>query len=346
MKKLLIVVSSIILLPLSYLHATVFSGSYPDRDSYRTTTVNCSVTVLNLPAKPFNVYFYHSTTLQFTSSTTVLLTENQDYRVTGNQASVSYVTSNHLIEGENNWYRWAVTKGTTIDQSNPHQIIVTPNEPMTISIIEPDNNGFAYTQPYFEVSFDDVLDPNIIRVDNAVIDESSLIFKLEDANGTDVFSFTGNASGIYSPISNTLTYTHNTSLSEAGRYTLTVTATDRDYRSPYALTTTETAVFTVRDKDIVDLVPVPSPFNPNTEHCAIHYTLKSQATDVEINIYDMSYRFVRSIIRNETRSTGENTADVWDGKDFAGDPLANGVYFIELSTNNDKRYTSVILMRN
>lgn len=313
--------------------AATYIGSSPDDDSFRTTSVTCSVMATGLTAGS-TFFFYHSNNLQFTSSSTVTLTSGTDYTLYTTSAVISY-TYTQFNEGNDNWYRWGYKQGATLDLSNPYTVKVIPNEAPVITIVQPDHNGFAGKNTYFEINLSD---------EGEGIDESSISFSLSDAAGTSVFS-SGNITYNFNASTGKLAFSSPRQLSSGSRYTLTISVSDRGYRAPYALTATKTVTFNVRTDAIADLVPVPSPFDPGKEACTIQYTLNAPSQNVEINIYDMSYRLVRNIMRNMSRPAGENTLDTWDGKDFAGQNLANGVYFIEIATDADKRYSSVILMR-
>lgn len=68
----------------------------------------------------------------------------------------------------------------------------------------------------------------------------------------------------------------------------------------------------------------PNPFNGETK---IKYRLPN-AGEVEVNIYDISGRYVKSIL-NEFQSAGEKVT-TWDGTDNEGRVVASGVYFYQI----------------
>ena len=76
----------------------------------------------------------------------------------------------------------------------------------------------------------------------------------------------------------------------------------------------------------------PNPFNPETW---IPYQL-SEAADVTLTIYTADGRFVRTL-RLGNRSAGiyqsKSRAAYWDGRNTLGEPVASGVYFYTLTTN-------------
>lgn len=334
MRYLLIALSIILSCMCGASAAVIYTGSSPDGSTFQTTSVSCTVTALSVPVGGA-FFFYHSDTLQFTSSTTVALVSGTDYTRSDTTVDISY-TYSLFNEGSDNWYKWGYINGATDDESQPYNVIVAANQVPVITIIQPDNNGFAGTNTYFEI---------LITDEGLGIDETSLSFSLADSAGLTVFSFSGNSQNLYDPLTGKLTYSYPQSLASGGAYTLTVSAQDLGYRAPYALTVSKTALFSARADDIADLIPVPSPFDPGKESCVVRYVLNAASDNIEINIYDMSSRLVRNIVRNASRSAGQHSVDTWDGRDYAGEALANGIYFIEVSAGTNKRYSSVILMR-
>ncbi|MFH1379309.1 MAG: FlgD immunoglobulin-like domain containing protein [bacterium] len=314
--------------------AVTYSSASPDRASFKTTSITCSIAALSVPAGG-DFYFFHSDTLLFTSSSAVKLTSGTDYFRSGTTADISYTYAD-FTEGNNNWYKWGYINGPANDESDPYNVIVAANEAPEITVIQPDHNGFGGTNVYVEILLTD---------EGLGIDESSISFSLADAAGSTIFSFSGNSQNLFNLSTGKLSYFCPQALSAGTNYTLTVSAADAGYRAPYAHTTTKTVTFNVRNDAIADLIPVPSPFNPNIETCAIHYVLNTAAQDIEINVYDMSGSLVQNLVRGASRSAGENTVDMWDGRDYSGSSLANGVYVIEVAAGSDKRYSSVILMR-
>jgi hypothetical protein len=311
-----------------------FIGSSPNGDTFHTTTVACTVTA-QTDTPPFTGTFaiYYSTSSIFTSSVTISVAAV----TSANTASIAYTFSDtdSVREGEYNWYRWGYRKGGNTFLSNPYQIIVALNKAPQISIIQPDDKGFASVKSFIEIQ---LLDEGL------GIDEHSLDLSLIDENNASIVHIEGNSSNVFNPITGMLSYTCAPPLAQGTHYTLSISAADKGYRDPFTLTTSKTVSFGVRSDAIADVVPVPSPFNPSRENLVIQYTLASQAT-VEINIYDMSYRLVRNVVRAAARWAGENSADTWDGKDLANQKMANGVYIIEVKTDADAKYSSVILMQ-
>ena len=68
----------------------------------------------------------------------------------------------------------------------------------------------------------------------------------------------------------------------------------------------------------------PNPFNPST---TIHYAME-QAGTVELSIYDLLGRKVRSLVQ-ENKPAGAYSV-LWNGRDDAGRLVASGSYFYQL----------------
>jgi hypothetical protein len=71
----------------------------------------------------------------------------------------------------------------------------------------------------------------------------------------------------------------------------------------------------------------PNPFNPST---TIRYKLQ-QPGQVRLSIFDMTGREVMRVI--DQYQLGGSYSVTWNGRDAAGQPLASGVYFAQLSVN-------------
>ncbi len=73
----------------------------------------------------------------------------------------------------------------------------------------------------------------------------------------------------------------------------------------------------------------PNPFNPST---TIAFSISERAR-VDLSIYDIRGRRVRTLIRGEV-SPGDHTV-VWDGTDEKGGKIGSGSYFYRVTTNGD-----------
>lgn len=84
---------------------------------------------------------------------------------------------------------------------------------------------------------------------------------------------------------------------------------------------------------------VPNPFNPATE---IRYELP-RATVVSLEIYDVSGRHVRTLVRGR-REAGAHRAR-WDGRDGSDHGVASGVYFVRLQSGGTSQTRALTLVR-
>ena len=83
----------------------------------------------------------------------------------------------------------------------------------------------------------------------------------------------------------------------------------------------------------------PNPFNP---HTTIGFALK-EASDVRLEIYNILGQKVKTLL-SERMQPGEHST-VWDGTDAGNRPLASGIYFYNLSTNQGSTYKKCILLK-
>jgi Leucine-rich repeat (LRR) protein len=83
----------------------------------------------------------------------------------------------------------------------------------------------------------------------------------------------------------------------------------------------------------------PNPFNNST---VIKYSIK-QSTHVEIIVYDISGRLVKSLISQEQQPGEYNV--VWDGTDSNGHKMASGLYFYRLRVDNQIITNKMLLMQ-
>ncbi len=88
----------------------------------------------------------------------------------------------------------------------------------------------------------------------------------------------------------------------------------------------------------------PNPFKIDFEKTVIRYELQNSA-EVTIEILDSNTDFVTNLIKNEFRPAGENTGDVWDGRNSAGRFVANGVYFCNIRTSLEQKIIKIAVTR-
>lgn len=86
--------------------------------------------------------------------------------------------------------------------------------------------------------------------------------------------------------------------------------------------------------DRVSTYAAPNPFAPDGgDRCRIVYSLTEPAS-VTIEIFDFASRRVRQLLDSEARDGERNHGENWDGLDDDGQPVANGVYFYRIVTDN------------
>jgi len=83
----------------------------------------------------------------------------------------------------------------------------------------------------------------------------------------------------------------------------------------------------------------PNPFNPET---AIRYRL-SAANDVELTIFDLTGRRVRTLVRGR-QNAGAHTV-TWDGRDARGQAVASGVYLYRLVGGGQVQVRRMVVIR-
>ncbi len=84
----------------------------------------------------------------------------------------------------------------------------------------------------------------------------------------------------------------------------------------------------------------PNPFNPATH---IRYDVPRGGADVQLAIYDVSGRRVRTLVSGR-QSEGEKSAN-WDGRDDAGAAVATGVYFYRATIGSFASTRKMVLLK-
>ncbi len=83
----------------------------------------------------------------------------------------------------------------------------------------------------------------------------------------------------------------------------------------------------------------PNPFNPTT---TIRFQL-NRAADIELAVYDLSGRLVRTLMRSPQRA-GMHTLQ-WDGRDANGQAVASGVYLYRLRSGGQVQVRRMVVLR-
>lgn len=92
----------------------------------------------------------------------------------------------------------------------------------------------------------------------------------------------------------------------------------------------------------------PNPFSPRSDgECVIRFSVSGDplrhVAVVDLDIYDLEGRLVRTLVRGETRQGGmEYQLDVWDGMDHTGRQVANGLYYYVLKANGRRAFVGKI----
>ena len=63
----------------------------------------------------------------------------------------------------------------------------------------------------------------------------------------------------------------------------------------------------------------------------------AEEDEVNIDIFDLSSRKVRTLVDGESRPGGRNHRESWDGLDDQGVQAPNGVYFFRVETASGNR---------
>ncbi len=83
----------------------------------------------------------------------------------------------------------------------------------------------------------------------------------------------------------------------------------------------------------------PNPFNPVT---TIDYSISGK-TDVDLVIFDVSGRRVRTLVREKQLPGGYSV--VWDGRNDGGRPVASGIYFYRLDAGRNSSVKKMVILR-
>jgi hypothetical protein len=94
------------------------------------------------------------------------------------------------------------------------------------------------------------------------------------------------------------------------------------------------------DGDMGVLLPVPNPFNPQTE---VRFDLK-EAGAVTLAVYDVAGRLVCRLATAEYLEAGPH-AVAWDGRDASGRDVPSGVYIARLATARGVASGTMMLVR-
>ena len=91
---------------------------------------------------------------------------------------------------------------------------------------------------------------------------------------------------------------------------------------------------------IAALRSYPNPSNPSA---TIEYEL-TQTSDVRVDIYDVSGRFLRTLERARRKPAGLHRVS-WDGTDRFGHGVASGVYFYRVRASGETRASRLVVLK-
>jgi len=319
-----------------------FVDEYPkETDIQKTTNVTCRITLKSYTSSPINPnkVFYRISNkglyeIYFTSYT------SSDVKVVSSSvdtATFEVKLPNSLgwsfSETYNNYIQWyAVDTAGNEVYSDKYNIKIKENDAPKITILQPREFDVLSINPTIEVKIED---------ECWGVNPSSITIEIKDTNSNIVY-YISNKPEIWDEEKQKVFYQIKDKDFISGKYNLTLTVSDYNNK-----VSTKTRTFFVKSGEIADVVPYPSPFDPNKTPLKIRYTLK-QESYVTISIYNQAGFLIKNIINNELKPAGINEEE-WFGENFAGEKLANDVYFCEVIAKNkngeNRYYTSVILFR-
>jgi len=318
-----------------------FVDEYPkETDVQKTTKVTCRITLISdtgiLNPKRVEYKIFDGYELKSSTNIGIVIVSSST-----NQATFEVSFPNPLgwsfSEGNNNyiqWFYWDEAGNKIGDDgwSKKYYIKIKTNDAPKITILQPREFDILSINPTIEAKIED---------ECWGVNPSSITIEIKDTNKNIVY-YISNKPGIWNEEKQKVFYQIKDKDFISGKYTLTLTVSDYNNK-----TSTKTRTFFVKSGEIADVVPYPSPFDPNKTPLKIRYTLK-QESYVTISIYNQAGFLVKNIINNEFRPAGINEEE-WFGENFAGEKLANDVYFCEVIAKNkngeNRYYTSVILFR-
>lgn len=88
----------------------------------------------------------------------------------------------------------------------------------------------------------------------------------------------------------------------------------------------------------------PNPFNPERGKVNFHYVI-TQPGKVDIRIYDAGGNQVAVIADQVETSPGIYNSQAWDGRNYRGQLVANGIYFGRVKVGNKTTGVKIAVMR-
>jgi len=88
----------------------------------------------------------------------------------------------------------------------------------------------------------------------------------------------------------------------------------------------------------------PNPFNPERGKVHFRYVLE-EASEVDIRVYDAAGNQIAVIANQQETSPGIYNSQAWDGRNYRGMPMANGVYFGRMKIGKATTGVKIVVMR-
>ncbi len=93
---------------------------------------------------------------------------------------------------------------------------------------------------------------------------------------------------------------------------------------------------------VAEFTLLPNTPNPFVKTTNISYQIQ-KSCKVFLKIYDIAGQLINTLV-DEHQNSGFHTAR-WDGRDAGGREVSNGIYFIELKSDNESITKKVIKLR-
>jgi len=88
----------------------------------------------------------------------------------------------------------------------------------------------------------------------------------------------------------------------------------------------------------------PNPFNPEREKVHFRYVV-ADSGKVDIRVYDAAGNQVAVVADNQATTPGIYNSQTWDGRNYRGTPVANGVYFGRMRIGKQTTGVKIAVMR-
>jgi hypothetical protein len=316
---------------ISFDNLTLNSAPFISGSTVPANTVNIGVTVTTANGYIRDIGYAVSQDLKNMGNFTIIYNNESSDKTT-----VTISTMTHKLEKGVNYIQWCAHNTLNTDglKSGIFTVYVN-NIDEYIKIIQP--GQIASVKPKIKAELYSAYG----------FSQSSVTVQLfagNSTNTTSIYNTTGQGHFRYEDGKDFLDFTYDgIPLTGKGQYTLSVKFIDNKGKLVGPLFVT----FSVDNDPIAQLLPYPSPYNPNSgKPMKIKYILAEPAS-VTINIYDRAGKFISKVTDKSSAFEGANYAE-WNARSYAGNSLANGIYICEIITNNGKenrRYRSFAILK-